>query len=117
MSLHTIYKQCYSKYSNDDYEWVHYVHDHYARLRAKAAFIEMNEYKMHELHYRLTDFLEEHNVPKEVDWIVLYINQLASEKDFKSLTWMYLPDMTDLELMRDEFDTVKAHTMSVRRRN
>lgn len=113
--LHTLYRKFVTKYSNDNFEWVQYVRDHYKRLRSKAYFVDIDQFKMNSLHYRLEDFLSEHNVPIEVNWIVLYLNQLNSEADFIHLTALFLPDMEDLEAMREEFDTVDAHTKSVRR--
>ena len=112
--LHNLFQRYYTKFSNDNYEWVHFLHDHFKRIRLKATYIEINPYQMHEMHYRLNDFLAEYNIPQEADWIVLLINQLQSEKDFKNLTWIYLPDMTDIEELREEFDTVDAHARSIR---
>lgn len=112
--LHNLFQRYYTKFSNDNYEWVHFLHDHFKRIRLKATYIEINSYQMHEMHYRLNDFLAEYNIPQEADWIVLLINQLQSEKDFKNLTWIYLPDMTDIEELREEFDTVDAHARSIR---
>ena len=111
--LHSLFSKYYTKFSNDNYEWVHFVRDHFKRLRLKAVFITINPYEMHALHYRLNDFLAEYNVPVEADWIVLMLNQMQSEKDFDHLTWMYLPDMNDLQELREEFDTVDAHIRSV----
>lgn len=115
--LHSLFAKHYTKFSNDNYEWVHFVKDHFNRLRQKAVFITMNPYKMHEVHYRLGDFLAEYNVPREVDWIVLMLNQLRSEKDFINLKWMFLPDMQDLQDLRETFDTVDAHARSVISKN
>ena len=112
--LHSQYSIFYTRYSNADYKWVQYVHDHFRRLRSKAIFIELNPYKMHEMHYRLCDFLAEHNVPREADWIVLFLNQMGSDAEFKNMKWMFLPDMADIEDMRQMFDTVTAHVRSVR---
>ena len=111
--LHSLFSKYYTKFSNDNYDWVHFVRDHFKRLRLKAVFITINPYQMHEMHYRLNDFLREYNIPVEADWIVLMLNQMQSEKDFDHLTWMYLPDMTDLQELREEFDTVDAHIRSV----
>ena len=111
--LHSLFSQHYSKYSNDNYEWVHYIHDHYRRLMSRAVLVDIDPYRMNTYNYRLQDFLERCNVPKEADWLVLYINQLGSDKDFDQLRWLYLPDMADVELMRQEFDTQDAHARSI----
>ena len=111
--LHSLFKKHFTKYSNDNYDWVHYVHDHFKRLRLTAVYVELDPFKMNLIHYRLNDFLTECNIPKEADWIVLYLNQLNSEKDFKNLLWMFLPDMQDLENLRQEFDNVYAHARGI----
>lgn len=111
--LHALFGKHFTKFSNDNYEWVHFVRDHYNRIRRKAVFITIDPYKMHEVHYRLTDFLMEYNIPSEADWIVLMLNQLSSEKDFINLKWMFLPDMQDIQDLREEFDTVDAHARSI----
>ena len=111
--LHDRFASYFTKYSNDDYDWVHFVYDHFRRMRSKAIYISLNPYQMNVMHYRLNDFLAEYNIPAEVDWIVLWLNQLQSEKDFKNLKWIFLPDMTDVQDLREENDTVTAHARSI----
>ena len=111
--LHRLFASYYTKYSNDNYEWVHFVKDHLRRCRLNAVYVSIDPYQMHDMHYRLADFLREHNVPVEVDWLVLLLNQMDSEKDFNNLKWLFLPDMNDLQELREEFDTVDAHARSI----
>jgi len=112
--LHSLFKSYFSKFSNDDYDWVHYLSDYYPRLRKKSVMISLNPFRLNTYRYRLTDFLSEHNIPKEADWIVLLINQMGSEAEFVNRKWLLLPDMSDIELIRTEYDTVRAHAEQMR---
>ena len=108
-SMHTVYASLLSSYSNYDIEWVQFVRDHYYHIKRKATIVELNPFKHNSMRYRLADFLSENNVPKEMAWIVLMINQLESEAKFCDLNIMLLPDVTDIKELREIFDNQRSH--------
>ena len=111
--LHSAYASILSSYSNHDLEWVQFIKDHFYHIKSKSTLVELNPFRHNSLKYRLTDFLEENNIPVEMNWIVLFINQLGSDAEFCDLTTMLIPDVTDIKQLRDTFDTVQSHKKRV----
>ena len=112
-SLHSAYASILSSYSNYDREWVQFIKDHYYHIKSKSTLVELNPYKHNTYHYRVTDFLKDNNIPVEMAWIVLFINQLGSDAEFIDLNLMIIPDVTDIKALRDTFDTIQSHKKRV----
>lgn len=116
MALQEIYMRYLDQYSNNNFEWVQYVHDHLNLIKQKAIPIEIDIFKSNELQYRLNDFLRENNYPISIGWIVVLINQLPSENNFVGLSNLYVPDMAHLSYLRETFNTVMSNQKSVRKK-
>ena len=112
-SLHAMYKSLLSSYSNYDLDWVQFVKDHYDHIKRKSTVVQLNPFRHNSLKYRLTDFLADNNIPREMAWIVLFINQLGSENEFCELNVLMIPDTSDIAHLRDVFDTVQSHKKRV----
>ncbi|MBR1988610.1 MAG: hypothetical protein IKA36_06220 [Clostridia bacterium] len=112
-SLHTTYASLLSSYSNYDLAWVQFIRDHFYHIKKKSTVVELDPYRHNSMKYRLEDFLADNNIPTEMAWIVLYINQLGSNVDFRDITVMILPDVSDIKHLRDVFDTVQSHKKRV----
>lgn len=108
-SLHTAYATILSSYSNYDLEWVQFIKDHFYHIKQRSTLVELDPFKHNSLKYRMSDFLMENNIPTEMSWIVLFINQLGSDSDFHDITTMLIPDVTDIKHLREVFDTIKSH--------
>lgn len=113
MSLKEIYQSQITAYSNQDLEWVQYVRDHFAVLVKSAVKQTLEPYQHYAMTYRLEDWLGEQNIPKEMAWIVLYINQLSDASDFKELTEIMIPNLTLLEQLKQQFKTVQSQKKAV----
>ena len=109
ISLHSMYRSKLSSYSNYDLDWVQFIRDHYEHLKKKSVAVQLNPFRHDSLKYRLTDFLADNNIPREMGWIILMINQLGSENDFSDLNILLIPDTSDIIHLRDVFDTVQSH--------
>lgn len=112
-SLHSAYASILSSYSNYDREWVQFIKDHYYHIKNKSTIVELNPYRHNTLQFRLADFLAENNIPTEMSWIVLFVNQLGSDAEFTDLTYLILPDVSDIKQLRDTFDTLRSHKRRV----
>lgn len=112
-SLHTAYATLLSSYSNYDLEWVQFIRDHFYHIKQKSTVVELDPFRHNSMKYRLADFLADNNIPTEMAWIVLFINQLGSDADFHDVTFMILPDVTDIKHLREVFDTVQSHKKRV----
>lgn len=112
-TLHSAYASILSSYSNHDIEWVQFIKDHFYHIKSRSTLVELNPFRHNSLKYRLADFLQENNIPIEMGWIVLYINQLGSDAEFCDLTYMFIPDVTDIQHLRNVFDTIQSHKKRV----
>ena len=113
-SLHSMYNSLLSSYSNPDLDWVQFIRDHYLHIKSKSTVVQLNPFRHHSLKYRLTDFLIDNNIPREMGWIVLMVNQMGSENEFCDMNVMMIPDTSDIAHLRDVFDTVQSHKKRVR---
>lgn len=114
-SLHTAYASILSSYSNYDLEWVQFVKDHFYHIKRNSTVVELDPYRHNSMKYRLADFLADNNIPIEMSWIVLFVNQLGSDMEFRDISVMILPDVSDIKHLREVFDTVQAHKQRVLR--
>ena len=112
-SLRSTYRSILSSYSNYDIEWVQFIKDHFYHIKSKSTIVDLNPFRHNSFRYRLTDFLEENNIPTEMNWIVLFVNQLGSDVNFCELTSMLIPDVTDIIHLREVFDTIQSHKKRV----
>lgn len=112
-SLHSAYASLLSSYSNYDLEWVQFVKDHFYHIKRKATLVELDPFKHNSLKYRMADFLAENNIPTEMAWIVLFINQLGSDNDFHDINVMLVPDVSDIKHLREVFNTIRSHKKRV----
>ena len=113
MSLKETYESQITTYSNHDIEWVQYVRDHFSVLVESATKYTLAPYQHYAMMYRLEDWMGEQNIPKEMSWIILYINQLSDAFDFKDLTEIMIPNFTVLEQLKQQFKTVQSQKKQV----
>ena len=112
-SLRGAYDSLLSSYSNYDIEWVQFIKDHFYHIKNKSSVVELDPYRHNSMKYRLADFLADNNIPISMSWIVLYINQLGSDMEFRDITVMLLPDVSEIKYLRDVFDTIQSHKKRV----
>lgn len=113
-SLRAMYESIASSYSSEDIEWVQFVRDHYYYIKKYCSKVELNPFRHNAFKYRLTDFCVDNNIPRGMEWIVLLVNQLGSEKDFANLAVMLLPDVEVIKNLRNKFDTIQSNRNRVR---
>lgn len=97
------------KYNNHDPAWVHYVQDHRSILLASctARIVVASEQIMY--RYRLMDYLRSIHYDHTATWIVLYLNQLESERDFNNIDSILLPDLRTLATTYAQYKTYAAN--------
>jgi hypothetical protein len=113
-SLRAMYASIASSYSSEDLGWVQFVRDHYYYIKRSCAKVELNPFRHNAFKYRLTDFCIDNNIPMGMEWIVLFVNQLGSEKDFANLSLMLLPDVEVIKKLRTTYDSIESHKKRVR---
>lgn len=109
-TLREIYEEQVDQYCSEDQNWVQFVRDHFHYLRNTAQEILLDVYRHNTMKYRLEDFLEDQlKMSKSTAWIVLMINQLNSNVDFRELNSILIPDMRVIDYLRTTYDTVVAN--------
>jgi len=82
-----------SNYSNTNKEWIQFIFDHYDLIKANSTLTSISDEDMYIYQYRLEDYLSSISVDKNIAWIVLFINQLGNNRDFKELKTLLIPNM------------------------
>lgn len=92
-SFTTNLKSLETDYSSRNIDWVKYVHDHYKNIFAscKTDILDINSHYWE--YYRMEDYLRSKNYDPNMTWIVLYINQIPSNVEFKDIKSLLLPDV------------------------
>ena len=103
-----------TRYNNSDFGWVQYVRDNLWYIRGTAQRIDLDVYRHNTMKYRLGEFIvETFNMPRDVAWIVLYINQLESDVDFRDLESILIPDMKVIDNLCNMYRNLKAQESSI----
>ena len=109
-TLREMFEEQVDQYSSEDQNWVQFVRDHFQYLRNTAQETALDVYRHNTMKYRLEDFLEDQlKMPRSTAWIVLLINQMNSNIDFRELSSILIPDMHVIQYLRNTYDTVKAN--------
>ena len=118
MSLADNIRRSTTLYSNDDANWVNYVKDHYKEIVENHSTVEYLDPIRHNTYrYQIEEYLQEMGMPKDLWWLVFYINQLDSNKDFHDLIKIRLPDCKYLDVLRLQYDTVMSQRKILRSQN
>ena len=104
-----------TKYSPSDLDWVKYVHDHYKTIFQSCSCKNLAKEEHFWKYYRLEDYLyEELHIDPNIAWIVLYINQLPSDVEFKEIDTLLLPELSILDGLYQSYQQAKSHVKSCR---
>ena len=107
--LKQIYEEQIDQYCSEDQNWVQFVRDHFLYIRNSAQTTSLDAYRHNTMKYRLEDFLvDQMNIPRSCAWIVLLINQLGTNVDFRELKSILIPDIRVIQWLVDRYTTVKA---------
>lgn len=108
-TLKEMYEMQADQYCSEDQNWVQFVRDHFLYIRQTAQTIYLDVYRHNTMKYRLEDFLQDQlNMPKSCAWIVLMINQLGTNVDFRDLKSILVPDMRVIQWLTERYRTVSA---------
>lgn len=84
--------------------WRIFLKDFRDSLLAKSRMIEIDPYKERIYRYRLRDLLYEHKLPVDITWIIIWLNNIDTENNFKKLTHVYIPDYNEIQRIRNLYD-------------
>lgn len=63
-----------------------------SNLLAKATVIEVRDYSARIFRYRLRDFLYESKIPLDMTWVIVWLNNLETEHNFKNTPRLIIPN-------------------------
>jgi hypothetical protein len=99
------------KFSNADTNWVIFVKDHIYQIIESSTKITVKPEDMHLARYRPEEFLVDNGLPKELWWVLLFMNQISAHKDFVALTTVLLPSLNYMLTLYDKYK-IQATTES-----
>lgn len=97
-----------NKYSCNDGAWVQFVRDHHETIRAQALLIPISLEDQMKYQYRLREFLKDKGYDVELDWMVMWLNQIPSGQDFTGISNLIIPPLTMISELRSKYETVKV---------
>lgn len=104
MSLSSSLKKKSNKVNDVNPEWRHFLKDFRNSLISSSKTIEINLYHARIFRFRLRDLLNENNLPYDCLWIIIWLNNLETELNFKDVTRLLIPDYNEIVRIRNLFD-------------
>lgn len=103
-----------SDFSSKNIDFVKYVHDHYKNIYETATTVTLNTTNHYWEHYRLEDYLASKQCDPNMAWIVLYINQIPSNVEFKDIKSLLIPNPSVIQGLYRSFLQNRSQIKSCR---
>lgn len=94
-----------SNYSNTNKDWIQFIFDHYDLIKENSTKTSISDEDMYIYQYRLEDYLSSISVDKNIAWIVLFINQLGNNRDFKELKTLLIPNTNYISKLYSQYQS------------
>lgn len=91
------------QFANDDPEWVQFIKDHYTYLVTNSNTLNINVNDMLLLKHRPEELLVDNGYPREIWWIVMFMNQIASHSTFVGVTTLLVPKLEELVMLKEQY--------------
>lgn len=108
MTVLDMIKKQFSKYDNLDADWVQFIKDHRANIIANSIRHEPSAIYQNPYEYNLIAYLRSIQFDVTAAWIVKYINNLDTDKDFKDISYIYVPNIKQLQELFKVYQTRMA---------
>lgn len=108
--LQDLLKRNLTKINDIDSKWRNFVKDFRNQILLSVTAIELSSYQELIFRYRLRDLLYEANYSEDIAWVVVWINDMKNECDFKDKEYLLLPDYNLLTKIRNLYDGSKVET-------
>lgn len=89
-----------------DTKWKLFLTDHRSELLQSCTSHMISSFHMRKYRYRLREYIAILNYPKEFIDIVLLLNDLPSEMEFKNLSCILLPNQLKVDELYEKYRTV-----------
>jgi hypothetical protein len=113
MNILKLLSQKFGTYENTDDNWVQFVKDHRSLILANSTIHEPSLVYQYPHEYNLGRYLKSIAFDISAMWIVRYINNYDTDKDFAQITKIYIPDISHLRELYELYRTTVAAEMNL----
>ena len=103
-TLQDLLKRNMTKINDPSFAWRNFLKDFRNTILSTAKMIELTSYHEMIFRYRLRDLLYEAKLPEDIAWVVVWMNDLKTEAEFKFRDFIYIPDYNELTRIRNLYD-------------
>lgn len=95
----------------DNHEWKIVVHDHKEYIKRNSHVYPTNVEEIHTYRYRPIQYLnEKHGITREYVWIVLFINDIVSAREFAgNIQYLYIPQIEIIDKLFNSYRSNKSY--------
>ena len=104
MSLAEDFASMNNKINDQDTAWRHFLKDFKSNILATAKQVQLTPFQQRIYKYRLRDYLRENNLPVDLTWIIIWLNQMETELNFFKKASLIIPDYQTIVKIRNMFD-------------
>ncbi len=90
--------------------WRQFIADHKVYLKLISPIHQPTAELMGQVGQDLTWYLRYLGINRPIAWIIGYINDIDSDMDFNQSMQLYIPDLTQLEILYQSYITTKQTT-------
>ncbi len=98
----------FNVYGASDCDWVRFVVDHRKNIIETSITHVIDNDNKNRFKYSLFEFLQEINVDVRFMWIIQWLNDLPSQKDFNNVSSLIIPSYTYIESLYRSYRSYKA---------
>jgi len=97
-----------NKYSNHDSEWERFVIDHRDYLLENSITRMISSAYMNQYQHNLKGYIRSINLDESVIWIIRFLNNLPTDREFKNISSIYIPSMQTIIDLYEQYQTTRA---------
>jgi len=94
-----------TRWDNLDHVWRTMVHDHRSFLLAGATTFIISDGEQQRYMYRISDYLKSKGKDAGLTWIIIWLNQIGSTKNFVNVAELLVPDSNRLQELYKKYTT------------
>jgi hypothetical protein len=113
MNILELLTRKFGTYENTDNAWVQFVKDHKALILQNSIIREPSLVYQYPHEYNLIKYLKSIAFDTSAMWIVRYINNYDTDKDFASIAKIHIPDITHIRELYELYRTNVASEKSL----
>lgn len=95
----------------DNHDWKIVVQDHKEYIKKHSIIYPTNVEEIHTYRYRPVQYLnEKYGITKEYVWIILYINDIVSTREFiGDIKFLYIPQMDLIDKLFNSYRSNRSY--------